>query len=60
MLVFEAVAKWLNDNQGVLGAAIFLLTLCLGWVSGIFSDLPPASRTDVPPFSVALSFGVQG
>lgn len=39
MLAYQEVAKWLNDNQGVLGAAIFLLTLGLGWVSGIFSAL---------------------
>lgn len=32
-------AKWLNDNQGVVGVAIFALTLALGWVSGIFSAL---------------------
>lgn len=29
--------KWLNDNQGVVSAAIFLFTIVLGWTSGIFS-----------------------
>jgi hypothetical protein len=31
--------KWLNDNQGVISLAIFIATLLLGWVSGIFSAL---------------------
>lgn len=31
--------KWLNENQGVVSVGIFLLTLFLGWVSGIFSTL---------------------
>lgn len=35
----SGVAKWLNENQGVVGVAIFLITLLLGWVSGIFSAL---------------------
>lgn len=39
MLMYQEIAKWLNDNQGVLGVAIFLSTLCLGWASGIFSAL---------------------
>ena len=33
------ITKWLNDNQGLLSAAIFVATLLLGWVSGIFSAL---------------------
>ncbi len=32
-------ANWLNDNQGVVSVAIFVVTLGLGWVSGIFSAL---------------------
>lgn len=36
---YAAGATWLNDNQGVVGVAIFVLTLALGWVSGIFSAL---------------------
>lgn len=39
MPAYQEAAKWLNDNQGVLGTAIFLLTLGLGWVSGIFAAL---------------------
>jgi hypothetical protein len=35
----SAIAKWLNDNQGVVGVAIFIITLILGWLSGIFSSL---------------------
>lgn len=31
--------KWFNDNQGLVSVGIFLLTLFLGWVSGIFSAL---------------------
>jgi hypothetical protein len=36
---YFATAKWLNDNQGVVGVAIFAATLGLGWISGIFSAL---------------------
>ena len=36
---YEAFAKWLNDNQGVLGLSVFIATLLLGWLSGIFSAL---------------------
>lgn len=32
-------ADWINDNQGVVGVGIFILTLLIGWVSGIFSAL---------------------
>jgi hypothetical protein len=31
--------KWLNDNQGLVSVGLFLLTLFLGWASGIFSAL---------------------
>ena len=37
--LFAVGAKWLNDNQGVVGVVIFAATLMLGWVSGIFSAL---------------------
>lgn len=37
--IYATGAKWLNDNQGVVGVAIFAVTLALGWVSGIFSAL---------------------
>lgn len=32
-------ARWLNDKQGLVGVALFVITLVLGWVSGIFSAL---------------------
>jgi hypothetical protein len=32
-------AKWLNDNQGVLSLAIFLMTIFIAWVSGLFAAL---------------------
>jgi hypothetical protein len=30
---------WLNENQGVVSALIFAVTIFLGWVSGIFGSL---------------------
>ncbi|MDM9647509.1 hypothetical protein [Rhizobium sp. S163] len=30
---------WLNDNQGILSLALFLITAAYGWFSGIFSTL---------------------
>ena len=38
-LSVEAFAAALNDNQGVLTLSLFLATLVLGWISGIFSAL---------------------
>lgn len=37
--LYAEIAKWCNDNQGVLGVTLFLATLILGWASGIFSAL---------------------
>jgi hypothetical protein len=37
--IYEKVIKWINDNQGVVSVAIFLITITLGWASGIFSAL---------------------
>lgn len=37
--VFLLSAKWSNDNQGVVTIVVFLATLGLGWISGIFSAL---------------------
>jgi hypothetical protein len=31
--------NWLNANEGTVAASIFLITLFLGWVSGIFASL---------------------
>ena len=39
MPTYEVVAKWLNDNQGVLGMAVFVATVSFGWLSGIFGAL---------------------
>ena len=39
MPTYEAVAKWLNDNQGVLGLVVFVATLSFGWLCGIFGAL---------------------
>jgi hypothetical protein len=36
---YAAIAQWLNESQRGVGVAIFLLTLALGWSSGIFSTL---------------------
>jgi hypothetical protein len=38
------VAKWLNDNQGVVSLLIFLSTIFLAWVSGFFSALRKRPR----------------
>jgi len=37
--IYTQASKWSNDNQGVVSLAIFVVTLALGWVSGIFSAL---------------------
>ena len=39
LTTYHAIAKWLNENQGVVGVAIFVATLIFGWLSGIFSAL---------------------
>ena len=39
LAAYTAVAKWLNENQGVVGVGIFGVTLLIGWLSGIFSAL---------------------
>lgn len=37
--MIPSAIKWLNDNQGFLSLIIFLVTIGLGWASGIFSAL---------------------
>lgn len=49
---YSAIAKWLNDNQGVVGVGVFLATLLFGWASGIFSALRRR-----PKFTIALIDG---
>ncbi|MFY7926202.1 MAG: hypothetical protein ACOVN5_10340 [Aquidulcibacter sp.] len=36
---FALASKWSNDNQGVVSLAFFIVTIALGWASGIFSAL---------------------
>ena len=47
----EYVIRWLNDNVGVVSVLIFLFSLFLGWVSGIFTSLrrKPKLRIDLKP-----------
>lgn len=52
----------LNDNQGVVSVAIFLVTLFFGWFSGIFSALRkrPVFKIDVisgPSFCCTFNNG---
>jgi hypothetical protein len=39
MTVFEIAVKWSNDNSGFLTIGIFISTLLIGWVTGIFRFL---------------------
>lgn len=49
---YPKISTWLNDNQGVVGAAIFVTTVIFGWASGIFSALRRR-----PKFRLALIEG---
>lgn len=58
----RAIASILNENQGVLTLAIFIATLLMGWVSGIFSSLRmkpklTASLIEGPTFSCTYPTG---
>jgi hypothetical protein len=60
--IFQQTAKWLNDNQGVISIVLFVLTLMLGWVSGIFQALTrkPKFRIEVirgPTFCCTYNLG---
>lgn len=46
---YDEVAKYLNENQGVISIALFLGTVIFGWASGIFSALRRKPR-----FRIAL------
>ncbi len=48
------VIKLLNDNQGIISIAIFIITLLLGWISGIFSALQKK-----PKFKIDLIDGIR-
>lgn len=50
--IYPRLSVWLNDNQGVVGAAIFVATVIFGWASGIFSALRRR-----PKFKVSLIDG---
>ncbi|MBN8413423.1 hypothetical protein LCL99_02180 [Halomonas denitrificans] len=52
MITYSDFAGWLNNNQGVLTLTIFLATIFLGWVSGIFTALRRK-----PKFSVRVIDG---
>lgn len=52
LFYYYTVTQWLNDNQGVVAVCIFLLTLFLGWISGIFSALRRK-----PKFKISLIEG---
>lgn len=61
---YEVLAKWLNNNQGVVGFAIFVITLLLGWLSGIFAALRrrPKFRLrliDGPTFCCTFATGAE-
>lgn len=48
----DEIIKWLNDNQGVLTLTLFLISLFLGWISGIFDSL-----RGKPKFKISLIEG---
>lgn len=61
---YLATAKWLNDNQGVTGVAVFIVTLILGWASGIFAALRRRpkfriSHIDGPTFCCTFPTGAE-
>ncbi len=35
----ENIVDWLNNNQGVVAVVIFVVTIILGWISGLFKWL---------------------
>jgi len=40
----EIIKEWLNSNIGVLNLLLFLLTLMIGWVSGVFKAIRKRPR----------------
>ena len=52
--------RTLNDNQGVLAVGLFVLTILLGWISGIFKALrrkPDLKMRTLPGPTFACVFG---
>ena len=47
----EAIVDWANDNSGFLALILFLATLFLGWISGIFKALKrkPELKIEILP-----------
>ena len=53
-------AKILNENQGVLAVGLFVLTILLGWISGIFKSFrrkPELKMRTLPGPTFACVFG---
>jgi hypothetical protein len=56
----ESPRQWSNDNAGFLALLLFLVTVALGWASGVFRSLRrrPLLRLDVNPGpTFACTFG---
>lgn len=49
--LMAGIASWLNDNQGVVSVALFVVALFLGWTTGIFRALrrKPRFRLSLTP-----------
>lgn len=62
--MIKLFVKWLNDNQGLLSAIIFLATIGLGWASGIFRTLQQKPKMKItllpgPTFCCTYLIGEQ-
>jgi len=60
--MYMAIASWLNENGGVVSVLIFVSTLFLGWVSGIFAALRRRPKFEIstiegPTFSCTYELG---
>lgn len=59
--ILQFAFKWLNENQGVVSVAIFLITIVFGWTTGIFSALrrrPKFRITAIPGPTFCCTFPV--
>ena len=59
----SAVPKLLNENQGVLTVVLFVLTILIGWISGIFKAIlrkPNLKIRVLPGPTFACVFGTGG
>lgn len=62
--IIKDIANWSNENQGVLTIVLFVTTIGLGWISGIFSTLrrKPKFRIKIiegPTFTCTFGTGVK-